>query len=77
MSLAEDEAVAIGQARCRGIEPHHIEVQHGENVGGRQIASGMAEPGAMDHLEARAADVGGGPPERGHGIVGAAIFRER
>ena len=59
MALAHDEAVTAGGARSRGVVTHDAAIQRRQNVGGREVAAGVAELGVEYHLEGVAAN-----PER-------------
>ena len=41
MAFAENETVALGRLRSRGVELQHGEEQGGQNVGDRKIAANV------------------------------------
>ena len=73
VALAQDEPITPRIAGVRGIDAQHLAEEHGQDVGGREIAAGMAEARAVHHLQPGAADGAREAGERGNVRGGVAV----
>ena len=59
VTLAEDQPVTLGEQRMHRIDVKYGCVQGHQDVGDREVAAEVTEPGPVDHLQVVAADAAG------------------
>jgi hypothetical protein len=68
VALAHDEPVALRRIRPPRIHPQSSEVKRDQNVGGGEIPTRMAQPGAVHHAQTSTPNLAGQiAQERGNG----------